>query len=101
MLMQMPMHKLDMFCVAIGLIFFTITWLDADIGTNGNPLYNLFLVLRASRMIRLLWFFPPLRGMLWTVGMLVPSLFELLSILFVPMYMGASIGHVFLGQCLV
>ena len=39
--------------------------------------------------------------MLWTVGKLVPSLLELLSILFVPMYMGASLGHIFLGECLV
>jgi hypothetical protein len=97
----MPMHKLDMFCVAIGILFFTITWLDASIGTSSNPLYNFFLVLRASRMIRLLWFIPTLRGMLWTVGKLVPSLLELLSILFVPMYMGASLGHIFLGECLV
>ena len=97
----MPMHKLDIFCVATGLLFFIVTWLDTSISANGNPLYNLFLVLRASRMIRLLWFIPALRGMLWTVGKLVPSLLELLSILFVPMYMGASIGHIFLGECLV
>lgn len=55
--------------------------------TSSSPLYNVSLVLRASRMLRLLWFIPSLQGMLWTIAMLLPSLVELLSILFLPMYM--------------
>jgi len=105
-----PMHVLDIFCATIGGFFFLLELFSSSShhGTKGNsaanetsPLYNLSLVLRASRMLRLLWFVPSLQGMLWTIAMLLPSLVELLTILFVPMYFFGCLGHLFFGHCMI
>jgi hypothetical protein len=95
-----PMHVLDVTCASVGGFFFILNLFNS--GTNGNnALYNLSLVLRSSRMLRLLWFVPSLQGMLWTIAMLLPNLLELLSILFLPMYIFGCLGHLFFGECMV
>ena len=93
-----------MFCAFIGATFFLsamFTSKQEGSEQSHNPIYNLSLVLRASRMLRLLWFIPSLRGMLWTIANLLPSLIELLTILLVPIYIFGCFGHTFFGDCMV
>ena len=93
-----------MFCAFIGAAFFLyamFTSKQEGSEQSHNPIYNLSLVLRASRMLRLLWFIPSLRGMLWTIANLLPSLIELLAIFLVPIYIFGCFGHTFFGDCMV
>jgi hypothetical protein len=85
-------HKLDFFCVASGLIFFTWNAIAGGGGANAT-LFSISLSIRTLRTLKFLWLSDTLTGLLYTIVKLADSLGKLLFILIIPMYMFAVIAR--------
>ena len=91
-------HVLDAFCVGAGIIFFTY---ESVTNSQGGTLYNIALALRTLRVLKFLWLSETLHGLLWTIIKLGDSLVKLFFILFVPLYMFATVAQQIFGTTVV
>ena len=87
-------HILDSFCVFAGIVFFIY---EKATHSEGGTLYNIALALRTLRVLKFLWLSETLHGLLWTIIRLGDSLVKLFFILFVPLYMFATVAQQIFG----
>ena len=90
-------HILDAFCVGAGIIFFVY---ESVSNSDGGTLYNIALALRTLRVLKFLWLSETLHGLLWTIIRLGDSLVKLFFILFVPLYMFATVAQQLFGSAI-
>ena len=97
-------HKLDVLCVLIGSLFFVSESLvvggsGTTIGKSG--VYRFALVLRTLRALRFLWVNATLHGLLWCLVRLTDSLLKLFFVMFIPIYVIATVAEPLFGSSLV
>ena len=87
-------HVLDVLCCVVGASYFIVDGLffSGHASQGSDEFYRLALVLRTLRAGRFLWLSRTLNNLLFSLLRLTDALLRLFFVMFVPLYIGASIA---------
>lgn len=92
---ERPFCLLDLVIVCSGWSFYAVTAISGQ--EESIVYYDLALVVRVLRVIKLLNLFPPFREILWTTKLLVPLVIRLFAVFFSVMYAFTLIAQEYYG----